>query len=147
MIFLIFLHLNTINKQFIRLCPTKKSGLTVLFCLFKLLHLLLSSFQNFTWKVRGHSKVFSFQLSSIGHDFFTLRIFQKMCDYLWRFTIGRNTLSNTMNALEFDLVCIFQTKLCFQESNQNPSRILLRIGFFFNSKKTKIFLPLVYFHV
>ena len=55
-----FLHLNTVNKKFIQLRPTEKSGLTVLFCLFKLLHLLLSSFQNFTWKVRQNSKVFSF---------------------------------------------------------------------------------------
>ena len=52
-----------------------------------------------------------------------------------------------MDPLEFDLVCIFHTKLCFKESNQNLSRILLRIGFFFNSEKTKIFPPLVYFHV
>ena len=66
-----------------------------------------------------------------------------MCDYLWRFTIGRNMLSNTMNPLEFDLVCVFHTKLCFKESNQNLSRILLCIGFFFNSEKTKIYPTLV----
>ena len=35
------------------------------------------------------------------------------------FTIGTNTLSNTMNLLEFDLLCIFHTKLCFKESNQS----------------------------
>ena len=31
MIFLVFLHLNTVNKQFIWLRSTEKSGLTVLF--------------------------------------------------------------------------------------------------------------------
>ena len=114
-----FLHLNTINKQFIWLRFTEKSSVTVLFCLFKLLHLLLSSFQNFSWKVEGPVKFQSFFLLAfqIGHNFFTLRILQKTCDNLSRFTIGRNTLSN-MDPLEFDLVCIFHTKLCFKESNQ-----------------------------
>ena len=97
--------------------------------LFKLLDLLVSSFQNFTWELLRNSKVVSFELSSIGHKFFTLRIFQKTCDYLSRFTIGRNTLSNTMDPLEFNLVCVFHTKFCFKESNQNLSCILLHNGF------------------
>ena len=140
-----FLHLNTVNKQFIRLRSTKK---VVLLSFFACLNCFI--FFSLLSKISlGRSseipKFFPFSLLAL--DIFTLRIFQKACDYLSRFTIGRNTLSNTMNPLEFDLICIFYTKLCFKESNQNLSRVLLHIGFSFNSEKTKIFPPLVYFHV
>ena len=53
--------------------------------------------------------------------------------------IGGKTLSNTMNPLEFDLVWIFHDKLCFKESNQNLSRVLLRIGFFTSEKNEQGF--------
>ena len=44
-----------------------------------------------------------------------------------------------MNPLEFDLVWIFHDKLCFKESNQNLSRVLLRIGFFTSEKNEQGF--------
>ena len=44
-----------------------------------------------------------------------------------------------MNPLEFDLVWIFHDKLCFKESNQTLSRVLLRIGFFTSEKNEQGF--------
>ena len=123
MIFVMFLHLNNINEQFIRLHPTKKA---ILPSFFACLNCFIFFFLLSKISLERSSEIPNFFPSS----FLALDIISSRWGYFKKCAI-------ICGGLPFEETC-FSTQWTLWNS-----RILLCVGFFFNSEKTKIYPPLV----